>query len=139
VEIDGELYWDGGIVSNSPLSYVTDESYDEDALVLQVDLFSAAGDMPRNLEQVEERIKDIQYASKVRFNAARLKEFEDLRAALHRLIEKLPDGLRADPDVQRLGAVSTRGAVTLIHFTNRHGTRSSHTRRGRTASPIAST
>jgi NTE family protein len=126
VEIDGELYWDGGIVSNSPLSYVTDESYDEDALVFQVDLFSAAGEVPRNLEQVEERVKDIQYASKVRFNAARLKEFEDLRAAMHRLIEKLPEALRSDPDAERLKAISTRGAVTLIHFTNRHGTQSSH-------------
>jgi NTE family protein len=126
VEIDGELYWDGGIVSNSPLSYVTDESYDEDALVFQVDLFSAAGEVPRNLEQVDERVKDIQYASKVRFNAARLKEFEDLRAALHRLIGKLPEALQSDPDVARLSAVSTRGAVTLIHFTNRHSTCSSH-------------
>jgi NTE family protein len=125
VEIDGELYWDGGIVSNSPLSYVADESYDEDALVFQVDLFNAAGQVPRNLDQVDERVKDIQYASKVRFNAARLKEFEDLRAAMHRLIEKLPEALRSDPDVQRLNAVSTRGAVTLIHFTNRHGTDSS--------------
>jgi NTE family protein len=126
VEIEGELYWDGGIVSNSPLSYVADESYDEDALVIQVDLFSAAGNVPRNLEEVHERVKDIQYASKVRLNAARLKELEDLRAALHRLIEKLPEGLRSDPDVVRLGAISTRGAVTLVHFTNRHDTQSSH-------------
>jgi NTE family protein len=126
VEIDGELYWDGGIVSNSPLSYVADESYHEDALVIQVDLFSAAGNVPRNLEEVHERVKDIQYASKVRLNAARLKELEDLRAALHRLIGKLPEALRSDPDVERLSAISTRGAVTLVHFTNRHGTQSSH-------------
>jgi NTE family protein len=126
VEIDGELYWDGGLVSNSPLSYVADEAYDDDALVFQVDLFSASGAMPRNLEQVEERVKDIQYASKVRFNAARLKEFEDLRAALHGVIDKLPAALQADPAVQRLKAVSTRGAVTLVHFINHHDTDSSH-------------
>jgi len=126
VEVDGELYWDGGIVSNSPLSYVADEAYDEDALIFQVDLFSAVGEVPRNLEQVEERVKDIQYASKMRFNAARLKEYEDLRAAVHRVIEKLPEAMQSDPDVQRLKATSTRGAVTLVHFTNRHGTYSSH-------------
>jgi NTE family protein len=126
VEIDGEPYWDGGLVSNSPLSYVADESYDEDALVFQVDLFSAAGNMPRNLEQVDERIKDIQYASKMFLNVSRLQEVENLRAAVHRLLEKLPEGLQSDPDVQRLKAVSTRGAVTLVHFTNRHGTCSSH-------------
>jgi NTE family protein len=126
VDIDGELYWDGGIVSNSPLSYVADESYDEDALVFQVDLFSAAGAVPRNLEQVDERVKDIQYASKMFLNLSRLQEFEDLRAAVNRLLDKLPEGLQSDPDAQRLKAVSTRGAVTLVHFTNRHGTCSSH-------------
>jgi NTE family protein len=126
VDIDGELYWDGGIVSNSPLSYVADEAYDEDALVFQIDLFSAAGEVPRNIEQVEERLKDIQYASKMRFNAARLKEYEDLRAAVHGVIEKLPEALQSDPDVQRLKAASVRGAVTLVHFTNHHGTYSSH-------------
>jgi NTE family protein len=126
VKIDGELYWDGGIVSNTPLSYVADEAYDEDALVFQIDLFSAAGELPRNLEQVHERVKDIQYASKMRFNTARLKEFEDLRADLHAVLEKLPEALQSDPDVQRLKAVSTRGAVTLVHFTNRHSTYSSH-------------
>jgi NTE family protein len=126
VEIDGELYWDGGIVSNSPLSYIADESYDEDALVFQIDLFNAAGEVPRNIEQVDERTKDIQYASKMRFNTARLKEYEDLRAAVHRVLDKLPAELQSDPDVQRLKAGSTRGAVTLVHFVNRHSTFSSH-------------
>jgi NTE family protein len=125
VEIDGELYWDGGIVSNSPLTYVSDEAYDGDALVFQVDLFSAAGEAPRNLEQVNERVKDIQYASKMRFNLARLKDIEDLRAALHRVVEKLPETLQSDPDVQQLKAASTRGAVTVVHFINRHDTSSS--------------
>ena len=125
VDIDGELYWDGGIVSNSPLTYVSDEAYDDDALVFQVDLFSAAGEAPRNLEQVNERVKDIQYASKMRFNLARIKEVEELRAALHRVIEKMPETLQSDPDVERLKAVSTRGAVTLVHFINRHDTSSS--------------
>jgi NTE family protein len=126
IDIDGELYWDGGIVSNSPLTYVADEAYYEDALVFQVDLFSAAGEVPRNMEQVEERLKDIQYASKMRFNATRLKEIEDLRAAMRGVIEKLPEALQSDPDVQRLKAVSACRTVTLVHFINHHGTYSSH-------------
>ena len=52
VEIDGELYWDGGIVSNSPLTYVADEDYRMSALIFQVDVFSAAGGLPQNLAQV---------------------------------------------------------------------------------------
>jgi NTE family protein len=124
VEIDGEMYWDGGIVSNSPLWYVLDQDFRMDALIFQVDVFSAAAELPQNLAQVHERAKDIQYASKTRFNMARVQELEALRGALRRVLAKLPTAMRADPDVQRLGAVSKRGPITLVHFVNRHDTRS---------------
>jgi NTE family protein len=124
VEIDGEIYWDGGIVSNTPLWYVLDEDFRMNALIFQVDVFSAAAEAPQNLAQVQERLKDIQYSSKTRFNTTRLKELEDLRGSLRRVLEKLPKALLSDPDVQRLCAVSTRGPVTLVHFINRHNTRS---------------
>jgi NTE family protein len=126
VEVDGELYWDGGIASNTPLWYVLDEDYRMSALVLQVDVFSGAGDLPQNLNQVQERVKDIQYASKTRFNTTRIKEIEELRSSLRRLLDKLPKALLVDPDVQRLTAISTRGAVALVHFINRHNTRSAN-------------
>ena len=78
VEVDGELYWDGGIASNTPLWYVVDEDYRMSALILQVDVFSGAGALPQNLQQVAEPAKDIQYASKTRFNSTRIKEIEEL-------------------------------------------------------------
>jgi NTE family protein len=124
VEVNGALYWDGGIVSNTPLWYVVDEDYRMNALVLQVDVFSGAGTMPRNLRQVQERVKDIQYASKTRFNTTRVKEIEALRDALRRVIDKLPETLRSDKDVEQLAAISTRGAVALLHFINRRNTQS---------------
>jgi NTE family protein len=125
VQIDGQWYWDGGISSNTPMWYVVDEAYRESALVLQVDVFAGAGELPENLQQVQERLKDLQYASKSRFSATRVRETEELRSALRRLLDKLPDAMRSDPDVQRLATVSTRGAVALVHLTNRHNTRSS--------------
>jgi NTE family protein len=64
VEIDGEFYWDGGIVSNTPLSYAVDHSPAVNILIVQVDLFSAEGELPKNLDQVMERHKDIMYSSK---------------------------------------------------------------------------
>jgi NTE family protein len=124
VAIDGESYWDGGIVSNSPLWYVVDEDFRMNALIFQVDVFSAAAELPQNLAQAQERAKDIQFASKTRFNTTRLQENEELRGSLRRVLAKLPKALLSDPDVQRLSAVSTRGAVTLVHFINRHNTRS---------------
>jgi len=120
VEIDGELYWDGGIVSNSPLWYVLDADPEMSALIFQVDVFSGAGEAPRNLAEVQERAKDIQYASKTRFNTSRVKEIEALRGALRRVLEKLPEALRDDPDVQRLAAASKPRACALAHFINRH-------------------
>ena len=124
VAIDGESYWDGGIVSNSPLWYVMDEAPDIDALILQVDLFSAMGRMPANLDQVQERAKDIQYSSKTRFNSSQLRHRDHLKASFRRLLDKLPAHLRDDPDVRELTAASRRCQVSLVHLINRHDTQS---------------
>ena len=59
-------------------------------MITQVDLFSAKGPLPQNLDEVLERSKDIQYSSKTRFNTNRVKELEGMRAALLRLLRKLP-------------------------------------------------
>ncbi len=125
VEIDGELYWDGGIVSNSPLWYVMDEAPGIDALILQVDLFSARGAAPSDLDEVQERSKDIQYSSKTRFNSTQLRQRMQLKAAFRRLLGKLPAQLRDDPDVAFLAQASLRTEISLVQLINRHDTRSS--------------
>src|SRR5271168_632011 len=61
VEIDGEHYWDGGLVSNTPLQYVIEYYPRRSHLVFQVDLFPARGALPGNLNEVTERDKDIRY------------------------------------------------------------------------------
>ncbi len=125
VAIGGELYWDGGIVSNSPLWFVLDEAPDIDALILQVDLFSARGAAPTDLDEVQERSKDIQYSSKTRFNSTQLRQRMQLKAAFRRLLDKLPAKLRDDPDVAFLARASLRTEISLVQLINRHDTRSS--------------
>ena len=125
VMIDGEPYWDGGLVSNTPLFYVLDDTPLRSALVMQVDLFSAVGDMPRNLDQVLERAKDIQYSSKTRFNTKRVKEIDDLKLALRRLVGKLPKALQRDADVRLLKRELDVGHVTVVHLINRRNVHSS--------------
>ena len=66
VMIDGEHYWDGGVVTNTPITYVADEKPLTTARIIQVDTFNAQGGLPQNLGQVSERAKDIQYSSKSR-------------------------------------------------------------------------
>ncbi len=125
VMIGGEPYWDGGIVSNTPLFYVLDDAPRMNALIMQVDLFSAVGDMPVNLDQVLERAKDIRYSSKTRFNTKRLKEIDDLKLALRRLLGKLPKALQRDADVQLLKREFDVGHVTIVHLINRRNVHSS--------------
>jgi NTE family protein len=118
VEIDGQHYWDGGIVSNSPLTYVADQKPMTTALMVQIDLFKAAGEMPTTLDEVAERHKDIQYASKQRITADRIQEIAELRAALARLIARLPAKLRDDPDARHLAASGDERQWTLLRLTN---------------------
>jgi NTE family protein len=123
VEIDGEYYFDGGIMSNTPLQYAA-RDFRQDALIIQVDLFSGLGALPRNLGEVQERVKDIQFQSKVRFSVDQMRRIEDLRRALADVIGRLPKSMRADPKVRKLEAISQRGPVSLVRLVNRCDTKS---------------
>ena len=128
VTIKDIAYWDGGLVSNTPLWYVLDDSALLDALIIQVDLFSARGTMPRNLEEVLERAKDIQYSSKTRFNTSRAKEDEALRQALRHVIAKLPARLRTDDDVKLLAQRAHGRRISIVHLINRRSQYSSQSK-----------
>jgi NTE family protein len=91
VEIEGEHYWDGGVLSNTPLDYLLDAERDHSTLVFQVDLFSARGAMPRNLLDVYERHKDILYSSRTRKNTTAFGEAQALRQAVEQLLKDLPE------------------------------------------------
>ncbi|MFZ4479266.1 MAG: patatin-like phospholipase family protein [Rhodoferax sp.] len=118
VEIDGEHYWDGGIVSNSPLNYVWDEKPLTTALIVMVDLFNAKGDLPLNLDQVGERQKDITYASKQRFSVQRTKELGDLRKSLTDLLAKLPANLKNGPEARKLATLCDDRQWLIARLTN---------------------
>jgi NTE family protein len=90
IEIDGDHYWDGGLISNTPLRWVVENRPERDTLAFQVDLWSSRGELPRNMAQVPTRQKEIQYSSRTRAESDRFREMQVLRNALSRLIEKLP-------------------------------------------------
>jgi len=128
VEIDGEYYWDGGLVSNTPLQYVLDEMPRRDSLVFQVDLFSARGPLPNSLLEAAEREKDIRYSSRTRLNTDMLKHLQDMRRVIHRLLEKLPDELKDDPEIKRLSSDCGDAAITIVHLIHRRGTAQSYSK-----------
>lgn len=124
VIIDGEHYWDGGVVTNTPITYVADQKPMTTARIVQVDVFNAQGELPQNLTQVSERAKDIQYASRTRFNDERLQEFGELAAATRRLLDKLPPELKSDPDAQKLARVCDERSWMIVRLINRRPSRS---------------
>jgi NTE family protein len=93
--IEGEYYWDGGLISNTPLQWVVDYGPRQDTLAFQVDLWSARGELPRNLAEVATRQKEIQYSSRTRAKTDQFKRMQQIRWALAKLLPKLPDDLRA--------------------------------------------
>jgi NTE family protein len=116
VEIDGEHYWDGGLVSNTPLQYVLDQPGKRRRVVFQVDLFAATGALPTTLAEVTEREKDIRFSSRTRLNTTNELDRQVVAQAAKRLIEKLPPELRDDPDVRALSRVRCDSAVDVVHL-----------------------
>ncbi|HEX5125582.1 MAG TPA: patatin-like phospholipase family protein [Rhodocyclaceae bacterium] len=116
VIIDDQPYWDGGIVSNTPLQYVLDHREVAKILIAQVDLFSARGSMPINIPSVMSRQKDITYSSRTRFNTDKLAEIQRNKQTMLKLIAKLPPELRNSPDVKALEAANRTAHIDIVHL-----------------------
>jgi NTE family protein len=118
IEIDGEFYWDGGLVSNTPLRYILETLPRHSTLAFQVDLFSARGDVPNSLDCVSEREKDIRYSSRTRMGVETFRYAHNVRGNVARLLAKLPDSLKDEPEavfLQRVACQTTMDIVELIY------------------------
>ena len=119
VVIDGEAYWDGGLVSNTPLQYILDNGDEHDLCIFQVDLFSARGEIPKTILEAAGREKEIRYSSRTRLNTSVARDMMRLRKAAERLARKLPEDLRNDPDAMALTMKSHGGSISIIHLIHR--------------------
>src|SRR5262249_8868257 len=115
-EIDGEYYWDGGIVSNTPLQWVLDSRPRRDTLAFQIDLWSATGELPRNLADADVRAKEIRFSSRTRAGTDLYKAAQKLRIAFATLLERLPDELRGLPEVAMLAASADDKVCNIVHL-----------------------
>jgi NTE family protein len=116
VEIDGEYYWDGGTVSNTPLSRVLSSEPRRDTLTFQVDLWSAKGRLPYDLLEVASRQKDIQYSSRTRAITTHMMQMQKMRQALQQVLAKLPKAARNDPDVKTVADLACHRAYNIVHL-----------------------
>ena len=116
VEIDGEHYWDGGLVSNTPLGWMVDAGPAKDTLVFQVDLWSARGQFPRSMTRVATRQKEIQYSSRTRAESNRFKQLQRFKNQVAQLLAKLPPDLADTPEATRLRGLCERKVGNLIQL-----------------------
>ena len=116
VTIDGEDYWDGGIVSNTPLQHLLDSDPQEDSLVFQVDLFSARGPLPRKMADVLARQKDITYSSRTRQNTDTWSRVHGLQMKLLAALKRIPEDQLTDEDRKRIEDFSRSGDINIVHL-----------------------
>lgn len=112
VRIDGRLYWDGGVLSNTPVEAVFDDARRRSGIVFVVHLWSPHGSEPRTIWEVMNRQKDLQYSSRAGTHIKRQRQLHYLRHVIAELSRKLPEELRQDPEVARLAA---HGCLTRTH------------------------
>lgn len=115
VEIDGRHYWDGGIVSNTPLEHLLDQEEDLSSLVFQVDLFPAQGPMPQEMAEVLARQKDITYSSRTRAGTTRFKQTFSLRRRLLDALARIPKEARTAEDEATIADLCKPGVVDILH------------------------
>lgn len=120
IEIDEQPYWDGGLVSNTPLQFVLEKSGPrEDMVVFQIDLFSAKGPVPQNLFEIAQREKEIRYSSRTRLNTDIFCELQAIRRAIRRLRPTLAEQLASNADWQLLDRLSCNAAITIVQLIHR--------------------
>ena len=115
-EIDGEYYWDGGLVSNTPLQWVLDSRPRLDTLAFQIDLWSAQGELPRNLGEANVRQKEIQFSSRTRAATDQYKRAQKLRIAFASLLKDLPAELLDRPEVKMLAAEADEKVCNIVQL-----------------------
>ena len=116
VEIDGEFYWDGGVVSNTPLYQVLGERSCHGTLAFQVDLWSAHGKLPHDLAGVAERRQEIQYSSRTRLITDYMRHMQEHACLLQELMALVPESRRSDPAWRRAESHAATTVTNVIHL-----------------------
>src|SRR5262249_847680 len=112
VRIDGELYWDGGILSNTPTEAIFEDNPRHNSLIFAVHMWNPMGPEPETIWEVLHRHKEIQYSSRVASHIARQRQVHRLRHVISELVKLIPEGPRKDPIVKDLAGY---GCLTRMH------------------------
>jgi NTE family protein len=112
VRIEGELYWDGGILSNTPTEVIFEDNPRKNSLIFAVHMWNPIGPEPETMWEVMHRQKDIQYSSRVAAHIARQLQTHRLRHVIKELSGYIPAELRDSAEVREL---ASWGCLTRMH------------------------
>ena len=115
-EINGEYYWDGAVVSNSPMQYVIDDASRNTTLVFQVDLWDANGEVPLDVPSAYSRSLEIHGATRLNITLEQYKKTQKFRLALAKFLDQLPDVFKKSPEVQFLEQEARVRIATLVQL-----------------------
>ena len=115
-QIGTDFYWDGGIVSNTPLQHVLEEDGNHNMLIFQVDLFSSRGALPRDIQGVMARQKDITYASRTRYNTDVYRLLRKWKSQTFAALSKVPEELLTDEERKMRDDLARLPLVTILHL-----------------------
>ena len=118
IEIDGEYYWDGGVVSNTPLSWIA-RQHPPSMLAFQVDLWAAPGPFPQNLQEVMIRMKEILNSSRTTYYTSGYKEINQFHSTLARFLEQVPEEFKRDEDAKYLMSEARQKVHHLVNLVYR--------------------
>ncbi len=116
VRIDGELYWDGGILSNTPAERIFEDNPRRNGIIFAVHLWNPTGPEPTTIWETLHRHKDIQYSSRISNHIARQRESHRLRHVIAELLKHVPDEARKDPTVRELAAYACRTRMHVVRL-----------------------
>lgn len=116
IDIDGEFFWDGGMISNTPLQWVFEHGPAHNTLAFQVDLWSARGRFPRTLQEVTTRQKEIQYSSRTRAGTDQIRQTHKLQRAIEELLHQLPPELRDSAAAKVLDQSGDTRTYNIVHL-----------------------
>jgi NTE family protein len=116
VRIGGELYWDGGLYSNTPLESVLNELPSGDTLCFMVDLWSAEGPEPVTMDEVSTRQKDVTFASRSKRHIDDYIQTHTMQSKLRQMYARMPEGSRTAQDEQDLLALGCDSTLHIVRL-----------------------
>ena len=116
IKIGTDYYWDGGIVSNTPLQHLLDQDDRLNTLVFQVDLFSSRGALPRDIQDVMARHKDIMYSSRTRYNTDTYRRMHVWKTRLYQALAKVPEEALTDDERKLRDQLADLPEITILHL-----------------------